>query len=926
MKKYILKVKSGLDNIEYGTGIAIAENLVIVPSHVVIDEKYTFVLLDQEINASIELKTNDFIILKINSSLADYASIFSDDEIIDDDTKWMVHGYLSSIQYPHEITGKGIHMNTIHTETEIWDCILQNVLSGVKNDYSGLSGSPVFSNNRIIGILQKQESVDGGATELKMASVNMFKELLPFNAISSNEYKAELLKNTNGHTKEKIDYNKSIKKYIPDIYVEEWHYKEMVRYFADPWLFGCKALSELFRYDWSNINNLLQKQNLPTIDFHKYENILSSKRFIDEIIELCDWLKEVVSIIEKAEKNDNGLSIEQYSKKWTTFNNQIKWYLRDIAELLEMIPIKYLLLLKEAGQGKTNFLCDFTQNFLMKKGYYVLYFNAKDFSDNPINTVIQFFTINGSYNLDYIKKVMAKEFQRTKRPFVIVIDGLNENSHINNFGSIVKDFLEKCEEFPFVKVLMTTRIEFYQEKFGVLSNGFYHSKFLSIQMRRNYEKFDDRIFRGYLAYFDVDIIESSLMNSTYKKLTHDVLLLRFFCEVNSHKKSVNMYDVYVYEVFEKYTTEKCSKYSKPSTGIVEDRLSVLFDRMISKMIDNDEYSSVCKQEFTEDEIDLLNEMIDSEVIFKGEEYKKTGLVTNIVETVGFTFDEYRDYCITNYIIKKYDENDLLKFMQHIEQIKSPICEGVQKYLFYLSHTKYKSELKEIIKKILTYETFYWKHIWSIDEQYIDDHDIDKCREQIIRSSDFMTIVIKNMVVRHDCNFYKKINIFLLMEILDELSISSYEVFSSITQMFPFKKSDYDCDFTPRVLYINSILQYLIKFIEDDILIEQYVQLLKFTVYIFQNEQYEICEVWKLFHKKYKAETFDILKNMNSHNCYAIQKNTACIISSILQGDEDFNLQELLDNNSYQIKSRTEMQRYFKSFLGELEKYYEDNTD
>ena len=95
---------------------------------------------------------------------------------------------------------------------------------------------------------------------------------------------------------------------------------------------------------------------------------------------------------------------------------------------------------------------------------------------------------------------------------------------------------------------------------------------------------------------------------------------------------------------------------------------------------------------------------------------------------------------------------------------------------------------------------------------------------------------------------------------------------------------------------------------------------------FQNEKYETCKVWKLFNKNNKKETFDILKNLNSHNCYAIQENTAYILSSILQDDADSNLQELLENNSYHIKSRTELQSYFKSIFYELEKYYEDNKD
>ena len=210
-----------------------------------------------------------------------------------------------------------------------------------------------------------------------------------------------------------------------------------------------------------------------------------------------------------------------------------------------MISIKYLLLKKEAGQGKTNFLCDFTENFLLNKGYGILYFNASHFSDNPIDYIIRFLTINGEYELSYSKKVLEAEYDKTKRPFLIVIDGLNENAHFGNFCNTMKTFLEKCEEFSFIKVLMSTRSEFYDERFGELSTGLYQNKFSLIYMRNNDKKFNSRIFWGYLKFFDIDIMESTLTNITYKKLTKDILLLRYFCEVNEHKKNLIMYDVFL---------------------------------------------------------------------------------------------------------------------------------------------------------------------------------------------------------------------------------------------------------------------------------------------------------------------------------------------------------------------------------------------
>lgn len=313
MEDYILKVKSYRNDgeIGFGTGVAIASNLVITPSHVVIGEKHTIIICENEFEVSIISDNDLFSILKVNDNdkVLTYATAFSDDEILDDDSKWYINGYISEAQKPHEVTGKGMHFSTVRSGIENWNCILQNIISGSKTNYSGLSGSPVFSQNRIVGILQCQEITDGAKTELKMASVSMFKDLLAPDVIATNEYIYKLFKKVNEYTKQQINKNKQIKKYIPDIYVEEQYYKEMVRYFADPALFVQKALYELLRYDWSVINAELLRKKLPVIDFRSYEKITKSISFYDDIKGLCHSLEEAIAIIEKAEKTVKKYSI-----------------------------------------------------------------------------------------------------------------------------------------------------------------------------------------------------------------------------------------------------------------------------------------------------------------------------------------------------------------------------------------------------------------------------------------------------------------------------------------------------------------------------------------------------------------------------------------------------------------------------------------
>lgn len=918
MEEYIVKVKSCLDNdsIEFGTGIVVGDNLILTPAHVVVGEKHYICISGKEVEAVLEKTHNGFALLQTNEILTTKATLFSDDEILDDESEWNIHGFISEIQIQHEISGKGFHVNEVHNDSEDWNCILQNITSGTKNNYRGLSGSPVFSNNRIVGVLQRQEIVDSGIAELKMATVHVFKELLPSDVIAGNEYKIRLFEMVTEHTVDKIEKNKSNRKYIPDIYVEELYYKEMVRYFADPFLFAKKTLTEVLRYDWQSYDSRLQKIRFLTVDFQKYENLIESENFFEDISGFINYVENVIDDLEKTEKHRNkDFSVNEYGQHWSIYNNMIKHRLWNDLQLLKMISKKYLLLTKEAGQGKTNFLCDFTVNFLLKKGYYVLYFNASYFSDNPMTAILHFLTIHEQYDISYAAKILQKEFKKTKRPFFIVIDGLNENSIIESFGNTIRTFLEKCEEYPFIKVLMTTRSEFLEEKFGMLKDGLYQDKYEVIPMRNPYKGFNSRIFWGYLNYFDISIVENSLTNSTFKKLTHDLLLLRFFCEVNEHKKNVYMYDVFVYDVFKLYTDIKCTKYSENSTGINKDRVSHLLNDIISRMIKANNYSSVSTDEFSNDEIKLLNEMIDNEVIFKEESFNKSGLVNRKIETVGFTFDEYRDYCITNYLIYTYDEEELLSFLYQIEQEKSPVCEGVQKYVFYLSHTKHKNELKDIIKKIPEYEDLYWRHIEEIEEKYLDEDDIKKWMDQIIDNKPYIIDVIGIMVMRFDCTYYKKINIKNLMSILDEFLETSKDRFYFIVELFPFIENDDFRYYSQQIKYVcnyKDILQRISNDIDSNVPVECYEELVRFSVYILMNNEHDSCNLWEAFYNHNREKALEILKSLNSHRSSLIQANVARLLSTLLRKKSDNELQKLLDENGSTTPKGMDLSEFIKN--------------
>ena len=193
---------------------------------------------------------------------------------------------------------------------------------------------------------------------------------------------------------------------------------------------------------------------------------------------------------------------------------------------------------KKAGQGKTNFLCDLTENFLVRKGIPSLYCNASNFVEKPSAQILRQLTGNGKWEIEYVKTELNRLWETEGKFVVIVIDGLNENTTLMNFGKFVEESMKELMEIPHLKVVMSTRSELINERFPSLNpeclgKDFYH---LDMTQRHN-EDFNKRIFYGYLKFFNIQILNNTLWVNTYKQLTEDTLLLRFFCEVNKGKKT-----------------------------------------------------------------------------------------------------------------------------------------------------------------------------------------------------------------------------------------------------------------------------------------------------------------------------------------------------------------------------------------------------
>lgn len=838
------------ENHIFGSGIIICHNKILTSAHVVGDEDTVEIEFGRVFVGTVEY-VDDFIAMitvesnefKERYSLSPNKLFFSSIELFSDLSKWEVEGYITENLTKHRMEGVGIYISN----DLMADYTLGSIKSGLSSSYRGLSGSPVIVNGRIVGIIQIQSWNPKGELGISFSSIEKFADKLPENVIVEPLYIEELRQACYEQCMNLINKNKEIAKYIPEIFIEENQYKEILRHFSFPILFTNKIINDLKNIDFHNVNLVLQKGKKQAISFGDYPEIVTAESYESVYNSLTIYLKKCILDIEQIdEKRYGGDSVEEIYTNGYFLNSSIKWDLKDILSQLEYMGFRVLLLTRNAGQGKTNFVCDFTENFLLKRRIISLFVNAADFCDSPINVITSYITLNGKYSEKYAIEVLTKCWEKTKIPVVFVIDGLNENISLPNFENHILQSIREGLIMPFLKIIMTTRCELLHERFGKLSKENIGENFFALDMsNQREERFKHRIFEGYLNHFDVSIMRDTLNDSTYELLANDTLLLRFFCEVNRGKEQVYMYDVYKYSLFEKYYAIKKAEMKEKKIAGGDEIFDKLVKSICSYMVENKIFNNVPREVLNSDEIQLLDHLLEGDIVFKEDQIIKKGFVEVPVEVISFTFDEFRDFCITNYLLRKSDAIQSLPMIWD-EMYKDHwnILEGVEKYMFFLARTTI-PDILPIIKKNSNFYNIYWDNIWNLEDKDITFDDIDAWRKQFDCKGPFRKRLISYLLARKNKAYFKNATIDLLFEFMDKISDNPGECDNFITTFFPASKVDRDNQKIYQencVFYCDQMVEALKSGMEENSDIDCYT-LLKMSIYLYGIMPNDIKNIW-----------------------------------------------------------------------------------
>lgn len=616
--------------------------------------------------------------------------------------------------------------------------------------------------------------------------------------------------------KRQIASHKKTAKYIPDIFVENHDAKEICRFFLYPRFFWGKFLWNIKKLNFSFLNHLLKlvgidefniNGRLGTNDEYSFSN---SGETVDSINKT---LTDKVECLEKLrnEKLDNLKTVVKpdrlelareiwYHIRSAAYRNSCN--LLEIQKQLDAITKRLVLITSRAGRGKTNFLCDLVDNVIAKRGIPAVFFNAKEMEHNSENLIaflhkkilpITFETPQECF--DVIRAFCQKE----NHYFTIIIDALNEVNNTALFSSKLEEFISDLLKHDYIKIILSCRTEYIEYRFNNLKSQF-EGTLVSIENLELSDCDKDTMLEKYKIFFN---ISANFYGNAYYTLTGDPLMLRFYCETYGDPSCDTVKDLGAVghvdktDLFHNYLDSKIESIvlsdrqgSGVNVGFRKQFIDALMN-VISSMIDNKCYGNVRIDNIDAAHLRSINRLLREGMLLRKDIIKGTNPLDDCLDVLNFTYDEFRDYLIANYLIheiwKKDQKDKFAEFVDSLVETKelgtvsesrvvyypSVIAEGVGRFIIQIAKQNKLDDLESEYKTAIWYEQVRLDAIFTLDENYISEEDIHYVKDSFMSGVDVSSIIIWELWHRKNSEQFTKLNMEILYSVLRDLTAKQY---------------------------------------------------------------------------------------------------------------------------------------------------------
>lgn len=615
------------------------------------------------------------------------------------------------------------------------------------------------------------------------------------------------------HLREQVDRQlaeeKRVARYIPDIFVETRDTKYHARCFGHPGLFVRRIAGWFDRQPLASLNSFADLSGVPPLGTPPTEDLAgavtpedagaAAQAFVEELASLDSSLEAYTHI-----GTEGGADVPQDPARAHVLDETkyyfresargVQWQLKDRGAELACVRAQMFLLTGPAGQGKTNFLCDFTERFLLRHEIPCAYVTARQLGrtgepDLP-EVVRKLIFPPAVANLHEGLQALASACAERHHPFVLVIDGLNEHPDVRAFAGQLEHLLETLVEYPYVRVLMSCRSEFLRQRFGALLSGPLESA-LHLSEAHG-QRFDDNQYGELVArYFRFFKVRPKFVaRNVIEFLRRDVLLLRLFCEAYGARDRDDSYQqpfvggVYRGEIFRRYIEDKLGRADQLVTG---DRstpqplgrraqtrrvLSLVADHMLN----TGDFSGVPRNAVPRELDAELTALLEEELVLRHDLGPAPSLLTEPTEVLNFTFDEMRDFVLAQRLLAVHAD-DPAKFSRLLDAqqpSQAQSIEGLQRFLFYASREPGNDAFLNTFGEHPWYAGVYDSEVFAIPPVHLSDEDQRIVEQALSDGGERAQQFARRLAMRWQSSIYRILNLELLLDVARRESPAFFE--------------------------------------------------------------------------------------------------------------------------------------------------------
>jgi hypothetical protein len=645
-----------------------------------------------------------------------------------------------------------------------------------------------------------------------------------------------------GQASGQLNYEKESGKYIPNLFIESLEIKNLARCFAYPSFFVSRTIDSFNRLNIVGTNKYLGKMGLPKLPFSYTNDQKQLKKLINEkgTKPIVSEIDKSVSLLERFEKiRPNETPPFKISKANYPYYEQNVYHLsymkygltRDlesISDELKIMDKQVFILTSRAGQGKTNFICDFVEKFLFKHEIPCAYLSGRKLSKmgmldiglafNQLIFEDQVGTAQESIRL------LVEHSKRLDKPCVLIIDGINEHHKLGEFSGRIESFIDLISKYPQIKLLLTCRSEFFQARFGdLIDPKLKRQTFLKEAHFRLFgdERYD-KLIEGYFNYFILDsrLIDEPVINVLKK----DILLLRFFCEAYGARDKDQKYkqpricNIHREQIFKLYLDKKIKNAkqhiqtasNKTSARDPKHKLYAVLEYVLEHMLHEEKYTDVPITVVPSKLDAQLVAILDEELILRKDVPPDASVFSSVVETINFTFDEFRDFLLAQYLLKVFTTNqkNFEKFIRQNKPENSQIIEGIKRFLFYISRRPENNHFLSFYKDQKWYLDVYDDEIFNIEAAHHQDSDKELVTKAILKADYKSNWTVRQLAVNWNSDVNPVLNLGLLISIISKVDNNVYEEL--------IVKNFIDHEHTKNPLSANAFCKFFTENILDDL--------------------------------------------------------------------------------------------------------------